>query len=162
MIDLNTDQLQTAVQIARSANAAISDAANLLNSVVSHNDWQCPERSEINDNTSRNRSQILTLQTDAERLYNNICFAAEQFLAAEQELASSFNNVDAPIASFLSKVPMGGGFQGVFNTDVMTDPILTQHTGNMYPQLGSELGNLLKPGVEVISFKDMVDGLQDK
>ena len=69
IIDLNTEQLQSAVQIARSANAALTEAASLLNSVVVHNDWQCPERSEINDNTVRNRSQSLTLQADAERRY---------------------------------------------------------------------------------------------
>ena len=104
-LDLNTEQLQSAVQIARSANEAITDAASLLNGVVVHNDWQCPERTEINDNTARNRSQALTLQTDAERLYGSICYAAEAFLAAEQEVVNSFNAVDGPIASFLSKTP---------------------------------------------------------
>ena len=104
-LDLNTDQLQSAVQLARAANEAITDAASLLNSVVVHTDWQCPERTEINNNTTRNRSQALTLQTDAERLYNSICYASEMFLAAEQEVANSFNTVDGPIASFLSKTP---------------------------------------------------------
>lgn len=105
LIDINTDQLQSAVQIARAANEAISDAAGLLNSVVVHTDWQCPERSEINDNTARNRSQALTLQADAERLYNNISYAAQAFLSAEQQVSNSFNTVDGPIASFLSQTP---------------------------------------------------------
>ena len=104
-LDLNTDQLQNAVQAARSANEAITEAAALLNTVVIHNDWQCPERSEINENTNRNRTQALTLQTDAERLSTNINYAAEAFLAAEQEIINSFNSVDAPIASFLTVTP---------------------------------------------------------
>lgn len=108
LIDINTDQLQSAVQAARAANEAISEAAGLLNSVVVHTDWQCPERSEINDNTIRNRSQALTLQADAERLYRNINDTAEAFLLAEQQVSGSFNTVDGPIASFLSQTPASG------------------------------------------------------
>jgi hypothetical protein len=108
LIDINTDQLQSAVQAARAANEAISEAAGLLNSVVVHTDWQCPERSEINDNTIRNRSQALTLQADAERLYSNINDTAEAFLLAEQQVSGSFNTVDGPIASFLSQTPASG------------------------------------------------------
>lgn len=162
IIDLNTDQLQSAVQIARSANAAITDAANLLNSVVVHNDWQCPERTEINDNTTRNRGQSLTLQADAERLYNNICYAAEQFLAAEQEVSNSFNAVDSPIASFLSKVPGTWGTtsstdqpQGNASLDSVWSMARDALTG-----AGGGIANTLKKTVDVVSFGGIADALK--
>lgn len=112
LIDLNTDELQQAVQIARSANEALSDAANLLNSIAIHNDWQCPERTEINGNTNRNRTQSLQIQADAESLYKNIMYAAERFQQEEQETIKSFASVDEPIARFLSQVPASGMSDG--------------------------------------------------
>ena len=151
MIDLNTQQLQAAVQAARAANEAISDAANLLNSVVVHTDWQCPERSEINENTSRNRSQALTLQADAERLYNNINYAAEAFLAAEQQVSSSFNTVDGPIASFLSQTPVGAVSEHAWGT---AQKVL-QNAG------GGLLGNL-KKSTDVGQFGTIADMLKGK
>ena len=151
MIDMNTQQLQAAVQAARAANEAISDAARLLNSVVVHTDWQCPERSEINENTTRNRSQALTLQADAERLYNNINYAAEAFLAAEQQISSSFNTVDGPIASFLSQTP---------------DSAVSEHAWGAARKVlqnagGGVLGNL-KKSTDVVQFGTIADILKGK
>lgn len=164
MIDLNTEQLQTVVQIARSANAAITDAASLLNSVVIHNDWQCPERSEINQNTSRNRSAALTLQSDAERLYNNICYATERFLAAEQELSNSFNAVDSPIASFLSKVPNMFGSATTVNEPIgsATSEAFSNTAWNIAQQVGGGMANTMKKTVDVVSFENISDAFQGK
>lgn len=159
IIDLNTEQLQTAVQIARSANEAITDAASLLNSVVIHTDWQCPERSEINNNTASNRSQALTLQADAERLYSNICYAAEQFLAAEQEVSNSFDAVDTPIAGFLSKVPAvnepigGAGSQEFSNSAWNTAQDVLQSAGG-------GIRSAFKQAMDVVSFDAIADALK--
>ena len=150
-IDINTDQLQSAVQIARAANEAISDAASLLSSVVVHTDWQCPERSEINENTSRNRSQALTLQADAERLYSNISYAAEAFLAAEQQVSTSFNTVDGPIASFLSQTPAGAVSEHAWGA---AQKVL-QNAGS------GVLGNL-KKSTDVVQFGTIADMLKGK
>ena len=155
IIDMNTEQLQTAVQIARSANEALSDAASLLNSVVIHTDWQCPEGSEINDNTARNRSQALTLQADAERLYNNICYAAEVFLAAEQEVAASFNTVDSPIASFLSKTPanvisdLSKGAESAWST-----------AQDIIQSAGGGIRSGIKQATDVVAFGSIADALK--
>lgn len=155
IIDLNTEQLQTAVQIARSANAAISDAASLLNSVVIHTDWQCPERTEINENTANNRSQALTLQADAERLYSNIFYAAEAFLAAEQEIASSFSAVDSPISSFLSMTPaavmsdLSKGTQRAWGT-----------AQDILQSAGGGVRSAIKQATDVVSFERIADALK--
>lgn len=155
IIDINTEQLQTAVQIARSANEALTDAATLLNSVVIHTDWQCPERSEINNNTSRNRSQALALQADAERLYSNICYAADAFLAAEQQVSSSFNTVDGPIASFLSKTPanvisgLSKGAESAWST-----------AQDIIQGAGGGIRNGIKQATDVVSFGTIADALK--
>lgn len=149
LIDINTDQLQSAVQAARAANEAISDAANLLSSVVVHTDWQCPERSEINDNTVRNRSQALTLQADAEKLYNNICYAAEAFLAAEQQISSSFNTVDGPIASFLSQTPAGAVSEFAWSA-----------AQNVLQNAGGGISSVINKGTNVVPFGTIADMLK--
>lgn len=155
VIDMNTEQLQSAVQIARAANEAISDAAGLLNSVVIHTDWQCPERSEINDNTARNRSQALTLQADAERLYSNICYAAEMFLNAEQEVSASFNTVDGPIARFLSKTPanvisnLSKGAESAWST-----------AQDVLESVGGGIRSGIKQATDVVSFGTIADALK--
>lgn len=112
LIDIKTDELQQAVAIARQANASLTEAANLLNSVIIHNDWQCPERSEINDNTQRNRTESLRLQADGENFYKTILSVTEDFLAAEQELNRRIDGVDSLISDFLSSVPSSGGGGG--------------------------------------------------
>lgn len=105
LIDINTEELQQYVQLARQANEALTGAASLLNSVVEHNDWQCPEREAINQNTTRNRTDSMRLQQDAENFYKAVVLASEDFLAAENEVNQSINSVDEMISRFLSLVP---------------------------------------------------------
>lgn len=155
IIDLNTQQLQTTVQMARAANEALTDAANLLNTVVVHTEWQCPERTEINDNTTRNRHQSLVLQADAEQLYRNICYAANAFEAAEREVASSFSTVDSPIASFLSKTPgtvmssLSNGAQSAWDT-----------AQAVLQSAGGGVRNAIKQATDVVSFDAIAAGLK--
>ena len=164
LIDMNTDELQNAVQIARQANAQISDAAGLLNSVVIHSDWQCPERSEINNNTSRNRSESLRLQTDAENLFNQISYACEQFLTAEQELNRAFAEVDGPIGAFLSRVSGGGGghaFGGQSGSGGGHSFDKNSFADVARSTLESAGGGF-RDAVNVVSFGDLSDALKGK
>ena len=151
IIDLNTDELQNVVQVARQANNALTDAAALLNSIVVHTDWQCTTRDQINQNTLRNRSESLRLQADAENLYNNILYALEQFLAAEQAINASFDDVDNPIAGFLSRTPAhasdAGGKGNIMDSAV---DLLRKANGGV------------KKALDVVSFGDIAEGLQGK
>lgn len=159
LIDMNTDELQNAVQIARQANAEISDAAGLLNSVVIHSDWQCPERSEINNNTSRNRSESLRLQTDAENLFNQISYACEQFLTAEQELSRAFAEVDGPIGAFLSRVSGGGGGGHAFGGGHSFDK---NSFADVARSTLESAGGGFRDAVNVVSFGDLSDAFKGK
>ena len=160
MIDINTDQLQSLVQVARAANMAITDAAQLLNTVVAHNDWQCPERTEINNGLISNRTQSLALQTDAERLYTNSCYAAEQFLAAEQEILAKFDTVDGPIASFLALAPEGSEL----HTHAATLPTSAGMSAAeaVIQATGGGVAKAMKETAKVISFEGILDAFKGK
>ena len=56
IVDIDTEELKRAAAIARRANEAITEAMNLLNRIVVHNDWECAERDAINDNTIRTKN----------------------------------------------------------------------------------------------------------
>lgn len=152
IIDINTDELENAVQIARQANAALTEVAELLNSIVIHNDWQCTTRDRINDNTSRNRQQSMQLQNDAEALYNSINYASQEFQAAERTIASSFDAVDGLISGFLSHTPSLSG-----NTIGLV--------GKVAQQLGGAgLMHKTPPydsSVNVIGFADIAKGVAE-
>lgn len=151
IIDLNTDELQNVVQVARQANNTLTDAAQLLSSITVHTDWQCSTRDQINQNTLRNRSESLRLQADAESLYINILYALEQFLAAEQAINASFDEVDGPIAGFLSRTPAGAGSSGEKGgiLDSAVDLLRKANGG-------------VKKAMDVVSFENIADGLRGK
>lgn len=159
IIDINTDQLQSVVHMARVANEAISDAANLLNSVVAHDDWQCPERNEINSGITQNRSLGLALQTDAEHLYANISYATDCFLAAEQEICGSFQSVDGPIASFLSQVPNTWANPNLFAHNVANGGIV-HASAEALKGAGGGVASAIKKGLDVVSFDNIADALK--
>ena len=113
MIDINTDSLRNAVDIARRANESLTEAMNLLNQVVIHEDWGCPERDSINHNTITNREAGQKLQAHANDFYNNIAAVTDEFLAAEETINQAINTLDGPLSQFLSLVPSGAASAGV-------------------------------------------------
>ncbi len=160
IIDLNTDELESVVQIAKRANEMLSEAANLLNSVVIHNDWQCPERTEINNNTTHNRSQSLTLQADAESFYNNINYASQQFIEVENLIYRSFDKVDAPIAQFLSRTPV----TTMVNKPPVVNNISVIDKAKSFLQ-GARTGfgaDTVDKGIDIVSFGGIVDAFMGK
>lgn len=157
-IDLDTEELRSAVSIARSTNQSLTEAMELLNAVVVHDDWGCAERNAINENTVRNRSLIQSLQSDAESFYYSISYALEQFTQAEQNLNQSFGNVDGPIGQFLSLVPadtLAVGTAGTSSGSV--SETLSALGSTMKDTLGG-----LKNAVDTCSFSDILSAFQSK
>ena len=159
-IDLDTDELRNVVSTARRLNDSLTEAMELLNRVVTHNDWACPERFAINDNTTANRSRINQLQSNSSSFYNNISYALEQFQALEQEINHRFDEVDGPIGQFLSLVPDGsasssvkqekGGFAGAVS-DVL----------DSWGSALKGVGGGIKKAVDVVSFQGIADALKN-
>lgn len=158
LIDLNTDELQAAANAANQTNNMLVEAMNLLNQVVVHNDWACPERHAINDNTVQNRSLVQKLQGDAQSFYHTIQQVTEQFLEAEQQINQSFGQVEGPLASFLSLVPDNistAGNHGDFFTQV--DDVMDTVGDALRGSLGG-----LKRGADMCSFEDIAAAFQKK
>lgn len=158
LIDLNTDELQAAANAANQTNAMLVEAMNLLNQVVVHNDWGCPERYAINDNTVQNRTMVLNLQTDAQNFYYNVQQAAQLFLEAEQQINQSFTQVEGSLASFLSLVPntpSTADNHGNFSTQVQSAVDLVGDS------LRASLGGM-KRGADICSFEGIAAAFRNK
>lgn len=110
MLDIDTDVLRSCVAIAQQANEAVSEACNLLNQVVVHNDWACVERMQINENTVNNRQKALTLQSSASAFYAAVAQASARFDETEQENVNRVNQVEGLLSQMISVVPgISGG-----------------------------------------------------
>jgi hypothetical protein len=104
ILELDTDQLRSAVSVAEKANQDITEAMNFLDKIVVHNDWVCPERDTINENTERNKNTASTIQQNAEAFYNAVKQASERFDETEQNNISRTNKVDGLISGIVNIV----------------------------------------------------------
>ena len=104
-LDVDTDILRSTVAVAEQTNAAISEALTFLNNVVIHNDWQCCERTAINENTVKNRQTVGEIQQQTTAFYTAIRQASEQFDAAEQSMIGKVNQVESWIGQIIRVVP---------------------------------------------------------
>ena len=111
-IDIVTEDLEQYTRMAQEANNAIAAAAQLLNSITVHTDWECPQRDAIVEDTQRNRADSNRLQENAESYYREILAASEAFKAAEDGLNQKINGVEELISRFLSLVPGSGSSGG--------------------------------------------------
>lgn len=110
ILDIDTDLLRQCVNTARQSNEAITDACNLLNQVVVHNDWQCQERWKINENTVSNRQEAQRIQQNSSAFYQAIAQSSARFDEAEQSTISHVSQVESLLAQIMTVVPgIGGG-----------------------------------------------------
>lgn len=104
-LDIDTDILRDSVITAEQTNASISEALTLLNQIVIHNDWQCPERYRINENTMANRQTVQEIQNHTSSFYQAVKQASQRFDEAEQTNISRVNQVDGLLSQMLTIVP---------------------------------------------------------
>lgn len=107
ILDIDTDILRQSVATAKRTNDAITEAMNLLNQVVIHNDWKCQERVRINDHTVENRTLAQTIQGWSSNFYNAIEQTSQLFDESEQEAIRETNSLDEVIGR-IAKVDVGG------------------------------------------------------
>ena len=58
ILDINTDDLRKYVSMAKKANTNINEAYKLLDKIVKHEDWICPQRDDLITYTNKNKSEI--------------------------------------------------------------------------------------------------------
>lgn len=168
LIDINTEELRNAVNVAQRVNMHLTDAMQCLNQVVIHDDWGCPERDSINRNTIENRKTAETLQYNSEMFYKNILYAADRFVQVENEIEEMLGLVDGPLAQFLSLVPQ----PDVVANWGATNPRNPQHTSAGKKALDEALKNIDKStlttmggfnkSVDIVDFEGIFSSLTKK
>ena len=118
ILNIDTDILRSLVSTAEKTNEEISEACTLLNQIVVHNDWECDERTRINENTVTNRTSALTIQNHATAFYNAIKQASSLFDEAENKNITRVNGLDDKIGKIASVVP--GITGGISSPDIVT------------------------------------------
>lgn len=108
VLDLDTDILRDTVAIAEQANNDITEAMNLLNQIVVHDDWICKERNTIKNYTLSNRQKVQELQSNADSFYKAIRQSSELFDEMEQTTLSRINQVDDLLSKIHNVVPTLG------------------------------------------------------
>ena len=105
VFDIDTDELNALAGTASSANDLISEALQTLQSVTTHNDWQCAERTRINNYILQNRQMASTLQQNAAAFYQAISKAAELAYQSEQSYLQKQNELDDLVGRIENVVP---------------------------------------------------------
>lgn len=104
-LEIDTDELRSAVVTADQTNSQITEAMNRLNEIVVHNDWVCVERDAINNNTVNYQRIIGQIQANSTSFYHAIKSSSDMFDQEEQNQITSTNGVDELIAGILNVVP---------------------------------------------------------
>lgn len=124
-LDIDTDILRSAVTTAKQTNEAITEAYNILNQVVVHNDWECIERTQLNEKTVANREEAREIQNNSSAFYSAIEKASVQFDEVEQRNISRVNRVEELLSQILSVVPgiTGDGAPAITSFDSIKDSL---------------------------------------
>lgn len=113
ILDLDTDILRDTVTAAEQANSDITEAMNLLNQIVVHDDWICKEREIIKNYTLSNRQKVQELQSNADSFYKAVKQSSERFEEMEQTILQRVNQVDDLLSKIHNVVPtLGAGAAG--------------------------------------------------
>lgn len=113
MIVIDTDVLKGLSEAARSAEAQLAEAAQLLNQITEHHDWGCKERVVINEKISRIRSQIGKLFQDSQSFTSVLGQISDEFVSEENSISQMFEGVESLIGNILSVPVETGSFSGI-------------------------------------------------
>ncbi len=120
ILDLDTDVLRSSVSVAERANDEITNAMNMLNQIIVHDDWICPDRELLKNKTLENRTLIQNLQNDSTAFYKAIESSSARFDETEQTCIQRTNQVDALIAQIKNVVPGLAGSVSIGNDIAIT------------------------------------------
>lgn len=117
MIYVDTDAMLELASVMRSANEQITEAVQLLNRTVEHNDWGCRERVAINENTVRNKQNARVLQEASASFSNAVSYAANEFVIAERSISDLVSGIDEAVGNVIS----AGAINAAVTQNVMID-----------------------------------------
>ena len=104
-LDINTDLLRSSVATAKIANDALTEAADILNRIIVHDDWGCPERTQINNNTLENKALVNSIQSKSSSFYHAIENSSQRFDEIETSNVQRTSSIDDVVGRILNVVP---------------------------------------------------------
>jgi hypothetical protein len=105
VLNIDTSVLRSSVKVAEQANSDLTEAARLLNMIVEHKDWICPERDKINEKIVSNKQTAQTIQENSSSFYTAITTSSQKFDDMEQDNKQRTNSVDDIISRISTVVP---------------------------------------------------------
>lgn len=159
MIVIDTGLLRQLAGTAKSSNDEISEAANLLYQITTHNNWGCLERIQINDFTRDNKNKMRQVQEAGNRFYQTIVSVSNDFEKLEKQFPSMFSSVDSALGTILSvSLPGGNVFASPNITNIMKKVLSTLAGTQSDKKTGIDwkaMAKKLTTGIQITDFKSL-------
>jgi hypothetical protein len=126
MIKIETDSMKDMVSLVDAANSEIDNVVELMGRVTTHDDWGCPERTEINEAISSAKNLVKVLQESNHGFLYAVQQALNEFLNKESGISKLFEGVE----EFLKKA--------------LGIPVPSIVTGGISGAVGGAVSDLLK------------------
>ena len=94
MIKIETDSMKDMVSLVDAANSEIDNVVELMGRVTTHDDWGCPERTEINEAISSAKNLVKVLQESNHGFLYAVQQALNEFLNKESGISKLFEGVE--------------------------------------------------------------------
>ena len=104
MIAIDSDVLRSLASVADSAAQEMTSAAEKLNNVTVHDDWNCAERDIINEHIISVKKKTTALQNKTQSFLELIRNTANKFDIADSNINLSFVNLQNTVSDYLSVV----------------------------------------------------------
>lgn len=106
---LNVERLEEMSAVIMNASQTIVDSALVLNSILSHDDWYCKEKSSIDERILAVKNNASALKQSMEEFSSYLISVATSFRSMMQEEEKELALIDSELASISSILDGPGG-----------------------------------------------------
>ncbi len=137
IIDIDTLLMNRAVREMVNACNEIDKAVDAIQSVKQHNDWQCKERTRINELNDQSKKDVMKLRDNTYSYANALKDVANDFDQEESSIISIFQDLTSVISDALN---------------IVAQPILPPH---LTEEIGSDFYTPIFPKVKWLLPKQL-------
>ena len=136
------------------ARNEIEAAANILNSVTTHNDWNCVERDWINESICDVKRFNETVSRNIESYSSSISQQANRFSEYENELLARFAQFDASLGELhrIKDTRVRSAVSSTINTSDISQKV-NKNDSNYWNQYHA---NNMDKSISVMSFEEAI------
>lgn len=122
MIILDTGVLSELVLAASATTEMIDNAVDALNRISTHYDWECKEKSAINEYAVTNKNKIKQLQENTRNFLNVLSQISKEFETEENSLISIMPDLESVISSVIA-IPICTDVIGTVGNPIINDGV---------------------------------------